>query len=50
MAKNNKDVAMVIIVQAIIDEGAMGADGTINITYTSQENIRDDEEEKYNCS
>ena len=38
MAKNNKDVAMAIIVQAIIDEGAIGADGTINITYTRQEN------------
>ncbi|MCJ2514059.1 MAG: hypothetical protein LN408_06445, partial [Candidatus Thermoplasmatota archaeon] len=38
MAKNNKDAAMAIIVQAIIDEGAIGADGTINITYTSKKN------------
>ena len=29
---------MALIVQAIIDEGAIGADGSINITYTSKKN------------
>ena len=38
IAKNNKNIAMAIINQAIIDEGAIGADGTITITYTSMEN------------
>ena len=38
IAKANKDVAAAIIVQAIIDEGAIGADGSITITYTSKEN------------
>ena len=38
LAKKNKDVAMAIIIQAIIDEGAIGADGSINITYTSKKN------------
>ena len=38
IAKKNKDVAMALIVQAIIDEGAIGADGTITISYTSKEN------------
>jgi DNA-binding transcriptional ArsR family regulator len=38
IAKVNKDVAAAIIVQAIIDEGAIGADGSITITYTSKEN------------
>jgi DNA-binding transcriptional ArsR family regulator len=38
LAKKNKDVAMAVIVQAIIDEGAIGADGTIKITYTSKKN------------
>lgn len=34
LAKKNKDIAMSIIIQAIIDEGAIGADGSININYT----------------
>jgi len=38
LAKKNRDTAMSIIVQAIIDEGAIGADGSINITYTSKKN------------
>ena len=38
MAKKNKDIAVSIIIQAIIDEGAIGADGSITITYTSKEN------------
>jgi hypothetical protein len=38
IAKKNKDVAAAIIVQAIIDEGAIGADGSITITYTSKKN------------
>jgi len=38
LAKKNKDVAMAIIIQAIIDEGAIGADGSINVTYTSKKN------------
>ena len=38
MAKKNKDVAMALIAQAIIDEGAIGADGTITVSYTSKEN------------
>jgi len=38
IAKENKDIAAAIIVQAIIDEGAIGADGSITITYTSKEN------------
>jgi len=38
IAKVNEDVAAAIIVQAIIDEGAIGADGSITITYTSKEN------------
>jgi len=38
LANKNKDIAMAIIIQAIIDEGAIGADGTINITYTSKKN------------
>lgn len=38
IAKKNKDIAMAIINQAIIDEGAIGADGSITITYTSKEN------------
>jgi len=38
ISKKNKDVAMAIIVQAIIDEGAIGADGTITISYTSKKN------------
>ena len=38
LAKKNKNIAMEIIVQAIIDEGAICADGTINITYTSEKN------------
>ena len=29
---------MALISQAIIDEGAIGADGTINVTYTSKKN------------
>ena len=37
-ARNNKNIAMAIINQAIIDEGAIGADGTITITYTSRNN------------
>ena len=38
LAKKNKDVAMALIIQAIIDEGAIGADGSITITYTSKKN------------
>ena len=38
IAKKNKEVAAAIIVQAIIDEGAIGADGSITITYTSKKN------------
>ena len=38
LAKRNKNIAMAIIIQAIIDEGAIGADGSITITYTSEEN------------
>jgi len=38
LAKENKAVAMAIIAQAIIDEGAIGADGTITINYTSRKN------------
>ncbi len=38
LARKDKDVAMALIVQAIIDEGAIGADGSINITYTSKKN------------
>ena len=38
IAISNKDVAIAIVSQAIIDEGAIGADGTINITYTSENN------------
>ena len=40
LAKNNKDIAMAIVIQAIIDEGAIGADGSIKITYTSEKNAR----------
>jgi DNA-binding transcriptional ArsR family regulator len=38
IAKKNKNIASAIIVQAIIDEGAIGADGSITITYTSKKN------------
>lgn len=38
MAMKDKDVAMAILGQAIIDEGAIGADGTIIGAYTSRKN------------
>ena len=38
LAKENKDIAMAIVIQSIIDEGAIGADGSINVTYTSKKN------------
>jgi len=37
-AMEDKDVAMAIIGQAIIDEGSIGADGTLVVTYTSRQN------------
>jgi DNA-binding transcriptional ArsR family regulator len=36
--KKDKNIAMAIVIQAIIDEGAIGADGSIVVTYTSQNN------------
>ena len=36
--KKDKNIAMAIVIQAIIDEGAIGADGSIVITYTSKNN------------
>jgi len=38
LAKKNEDIAIAIIIQAIIDEGAIGADGSIKVTYTSEKN------------
>jgi len=38
LGKKNKKIALSIIIQAIIDEGAIGADGSITITYTSKKN------------
>ncbi|MCK4476723.1 MAG: winged helix-turn-helix transcriptional regulator [Methanophagales archaeon] len=39
-ARMDKNVAMAIVGQAIVDEGYIGADGTIVVAYSSQENAR----------